>query len=158
MLWVESIQPRTETSVAFFYRDSGISVSIKAYSTFICRRTVGFSASTVLCKVATVQTIVFSVYTAVYGVMYCTEQQYTVLQSTECHSLNAQNNEALKTHVKHMPKSITITIVNQYVKHECNKQRNSCSNINISSLSRTILVKTLQRNQFAKNERPERNP
>jgi len=36
-----------------------------------------------------------------------------------------------------------ITIVNQYVKHEGNKQRYSCSYININSLSGTVFVKIL---------------
>jgi len=54
--------------VGSFYRDNGISVSIKACTIFICRRTVSFSASTVLCRVATAQTLVFSADAALYRV------------------------------------------------------------------------------------------
>jgi hypothetical protein len=54
------------------YRDNGISGSVKAYTISICRRTVGFSVSTVLCTVAIALTLVFSVDTALYGVLYCT--------------------------------------------------------------------------------------
>jgi len=69
------------------------------------------------------------------SMVHCTAQQNTVLQSTECHSLNAQNNKALKTNMKHRPNSVTITIVNQYVKHEGNKNRYLCSYGNINPLN-----------------------
>ena len=128
-----------------FYCHSGISGSIKTFQPALC--SVQSQLLRLLCSRLTLCSMVC-----------CTAQHYTVLQSTECHSLNAQNNEALKTRIKRMLKSITITKVNQYVKHEGNKQIYSRSKININSLSGMTLVKILQANQFAKNERPERTP
>jgi len=51
-----------------FYRDNGIWVFIKTCTIFICRRTASSSATTVLCRVAPAQNLVFSADAGLYRV------------------------------------------------------------------------------------------